>query len=229
MKKMHVLQHEHFEGTANIGRWAVEQGYELSHTRLYKGEVLPKEHEYNWLVIMGGTMGVYQEDRFPWLVEEKKFVRKAIESGRKVLGVCLGAQLIASALGAPVFPGPEKEIGWFPVQRTNAGAHALWFAGVPESFITLHWHGDTFDLPSGAVQLASSAAYQNQAFQYGASVLALQFHLELAPEDVKALCEASGMPEPRRWVQGVDEILLQTQHFEANRRLLTDLLKRMDD
>src|SRR6185312_16916190 len=136
-------------------------------------------------VIMGAPMSVNDEHLYPWLKEEKILVGNAIESRRAVLGICLGAQMIASAMGAPVYRGREKEIGWFPVRRVaGSGAGALF----PKTFTPLHWHGETFDLPAGAIRLAETDAVPNQAFQVG-SAIGLQFHLEATPESIRQLVD----------------------------------------
>lgn len=129
-------------------------------------------------------MSVNDEGRLPWLRDEKRFLAEAIAGGKAVLGICLGAQLIASALGTRVYPAPEKEIGWFPVFAEPVGAGTFVF---PESTEVFHWHGETFSLPPGASHLASSAACQLQAFQIGARVIGLQFHLETTPESAEAI------------------------------------------
>ena len=129
-------------------------------------------------------MSVNDEEQLPWLREEKRFVADAIASNKAVLGICLGSQLIASALGSRIYPGAEKEIGWFPVFAEPAVPGTFVFPASAEVF---HWHGETFDLPAGAVHLASSAACRNQAFQIGARVIGLQFHLETTPESAEAI------------------------------------------
>ncbi|MCF7818860.1 MAG: type 1 glutamine amidotransferase [Kiritimatiellales bacterium] len=180
--KLHYLQHVPFEGLGMIEDWAKAHGAEISSSQLFNGDPLPDLGSFDWLVIMGGPMGIYDHDEHPWLIAEKAFIRSAIDSGKTVLGICLGAQLIADVLGAKVYPGPQKEIGWFPIKRA-AGTPDL----IPEELTVFHWHGDTFDIPDGAIRLASSAACKNQGFIYGDRVVALQFHLETTEESMEAL------------------------------------------
>ncbi|MGB7188526.1 MAG: type 1 glutamine amidotransferase [Acidobacteriaceae bacterium] len=208
--RIHVLQHVEFEGPAAIENWARHSGHALTHSRVDKGDPLPELTALDLLVIMGGPMSVNDEHQHPWLKEEKAFVRSAIESRRAVLGVCLGAQMIASAMGARVYRGREKEIGWFPVRRVTAsGAEALF----PETFTPLHWHGETFDLPAGAVRLAETEAVPNQAFQLG-SAIGLQFHLEATPESVQQMVDNAGheIENGKSFQQTAQEILAQAPH-----------------
>ncbi len=147
--KLHYIQHVPFEGPANIGDWARSQGWSLSATHLYRGDKLPAPGEFDWLVVMGGPMNIYEEDQYPWLAAEKKSIGKAIEAGKIVLGVCLGAQLIADVLGGRVVRNEHKEIGWFPVSLRPEGVESPVFRSFPPEFQALHWHGDTFSLPPG--------------------------------------------------------------------------------
>lgn len=129
------------------------------------------------LVILGGPIGVYEEDRYPFLAEEIRVIRRRLSAGRPIMGICLGAQLIAAAMDARVYPSGGKEIGFAPISLTGAG-RASCLAPFVDDPITLHWHGDTFDLPDGATLLASTPACENQAFSVGANVIAFQFHPE---------------------------------------------------
>jgi GMP synthase-like glutamine amidotransferase len=154
---------------------------------------------------MGGPMGVYDDAQYPWLAAEKEHIRAAIDAGKAVLGICLGAQLIAASLGAEVLPHTHKEIGWFPVSMTAAGvAHPL-FAGINPAMTVFHWHGDRFDIPAGAQHLMSSTGCDNQAFAYGEKVLALQFHLEMDVAAVEGLIGACGRElKQGAWIQNAD-------------------------
>ena len=194
--KVHVLQHVPFEGLGSIAGWLDARGARVTWTRFFQEAILPPLGEADLLIAMGGPMSVNDEVVWPWLRTEKQFVREAITRGVAVLGVCLGAQLIASALGARVGPNPVKEIGWFPIEAIQA---ARGCAPLPRTCTVFHWHGETFDLPPGAVHLARSAGCENQAFQLGRNVVGLQFHPESTPETVRALvhhCAADLVPGP---------------------------------
>lgn len=207
--RIHVLQHVAFEGPAAIEDWARRGGHIVSRSRLDAGDRLPDLAAFDFLVIMGGPMSVNDEQACPWLKEEKAFVGRAIEAGRRVLGVCLGAQMIASAMGARVYRGAEKEIGWLPVRRvTDSGVGAVF----PAEFTPLHWHGETFDLPARAVRLAETDAVPNQAFQFGSAV-GLQFHLEATQESVKEMVENAGheIESGHPFQQAAGELLAQAE------------------
>ncbi len=185
--RVHYLQHVPFERLGSIEEWLLEKGCETTHTRFYASATLPDVETIDALIILGGPMSIHDEVEFPWLVEEKKFVRQAVESGKAVLGICLGAQLIAAALGAHVYRNPEKEIGWFPIRGIQAEQPDIF--QFPAEIIVFHWHGETFDLPPNAVRLAQSNACTHQAFQIGTRVMGLQFHLETTPKAVRDIIE----------------------------------------
>src|SRR4051812_4780881 len=165
------LEHAEAEGAGKIAEWAARRGHPLRVVRLDRGEALPDLAEFDMLVIMGGAMNVYQDRDYPWLPRERALVAEAIQAVKVVLGICLGAQMVADALGARVVQNPVKEIGWFPVRK--CASHEL-FAGFPEECTVFQWHGDTFGLPAAAVRIAESVACQNQAFAYGDHVVGLQ-------------------------------------------------------
>jgi GMP synthase-like glutamine amidotransferase len=226
--RIHYLQHVAFEDAANIGVWAAQRGHTVTHTRLDLDERLPAIDAFDLLAVMGGPMNIYEHDQYPWLVREKEFIRAAIDRGRFVLGVCLGAQLAADVLGGRVVVNAEKEIGWLPTMLTDtAGASLL--SGLPVQFTPFHWHGDTFAIPPGAVHLARSEACRNQAFQYGEHVLGLQFHLDYSPESVqKMLNHCSDELVVARYIQQPGQMLPAPERFAEAKRLLYDLLDRIE-
>jgi GMP synthase-like glutamine amidotransferase len=179
-----VFQHVPFEDVGSMAGWSDGKKAQVDYTRFHADPTLPDEKNMDLLVIMGGPMSVNDEGEFPWLRAEKEFVREAVTRGVAVLGVCLGAQLIASALGAKVYSSREKEIGWFPVESVPVSSETFSF---PRDFTPLHWHGETFDLPPGAIRLAKSTACANQAFQIGRRTMGLQFHLEATPKTAKTM------------------------------------------
>lgn len=147
---IHYLQHVPFEGPEHVSVWAEHKGYQLTGSLLYENERLPSCSEFDMLVILGGPMGAYDEERFPWLAPEKQLIQEAVRQNKLVLGICLGAQLLAEALGGRVYQNNEKEIGWFPVTLTEESRESSFFKELPETFVPFHWHGDTFELPPGA-------------------------------------------------------------------------------
>ncbi len=226
--KVHYLMHVPHEALGNMETWFVEQGHTLTRTHLFRDEPLPDPAAFDWLIVMGGPMGVDDERRHAWLGPEKRFIEAVLGRDIPVLGICLGAQLIAQVLGAKVRRNPVREIGWFPVALTPEAAKAPLLAGLPAHFTPLHWHGDTFDIPAGAVHAASSAACEHQAFVQGDKVLGLQFHLEALPATVEDFCyEDRATLTPERYVQAADHILAQTQHYAPAQGLMAQILAGM--
>jgi GMP synthase-like glutamine amidotransferase len=227
--RVHYLQHVPFEGPGAIAEWVRGSGHALSGTHAYRGDRPPGVEGFDVLVVMGGPMSVNDADQYGWIEPEIRLIREAVEAGKPVLGVCLGAQLLAAAFGAAVRPTGEKEIGWFPVRRVSVGPggdDAL--AGFPETFTPLHWHGETFELPDGAERLAETEACSNQAFQLGRRAVGLQFHLEATPESVRPLVEQCGEEiGAGRFEQLPDWILDCEQRSAAVRPLLYRLLDRL--
>lgn len=228
--RVHFFQHVPFEGLGSIGAWLEERRLVVTGTRFFEEPLLPETEAIDLLIVMGGPMSVNDGDHHPWLHDERRFIAEMIRQGKAVLGVCLGAQLIASALGADVYPNRTREIGWFPVRRVHPpdgdprGKGRLF--RFPEECLVFHWHGETFDLPPGAVRLAESEACPNQAFQYGRRVIGLQFHLESTPIGVRDLVQNCGaelnLPGS---VQPPEQILSVTGHrYGKINRLMADLL-----
>ena len=222
--RAHYLQHVQFEGLGCIEPWLRAEKYEITNTRFFETVLFPNLNEIDLLIVMGGPMSVNDEVEFPWLIEEKQFIRSCIEEEKSVLGICLGAQLIASSLGARVYPNPIKEIGWFAVEGMSTHKGRT-FCFLPSQEV-FHWHGETFDLPAGAYRLARSEACENQAFQLGRSVIGLQFHLESTPESTRGIvsnCRAE--LRPSKYVQSETAILAATpEKYQAINKLMVKVL-----
>jgi len=186
---IHTLTHVSFEGLGCIEQWILNNHHLLSYTHLYESHRLPDVNDFDWIIVMGGPMGVYDEVEFPWLVEEKAFIRKAIHNKKTVIGICLGSQLIAEVLGAQVYPNEQKEIGWFDVKLSDTAMKHPLFENFEEQFKVFHWHGDTFDLPAGSDLMMSSDICAHQAFLFQENVLGLQFHLEVTKQSLKGMIE----------------------------------------
>jgi GMP synthase (glutamine-hydrolysing) len=224
-----VLQHIACEPPAAFEDELRSRGLDLVRVELDEGDPLPDWRDFAGTIVMGGPMGAYEEEAHPWLVEEKRAIRAAAHAGHPVWGVCLGAQLLAGALGAAVYPGPEAEVGLLAVELSPAAAGDPVFRHAPPSFPTLQWHGDTFDLPTGATLLASSPAYRNQAFVFERAY-GLQFHLEVSPELATAWGEVPAYSASLEAIRGpgaldrlVDEV---TEHADATVPLARDLFGR---
>ena len=226
--RLHSLEHEPFEGLANIEVWAKNRGHRISRTLFYKNEELPAMDEFDWLIIMGGSMNIYEEEKYPWLAQEKNFIAEAIANKKIVLGVCLGSQLIADVLGGKVSRNKHKEIGWFPVTLTKEAGTSSVFGSFPPRFTVIHWHGDTFKIPPGAVRIAQSEGCANQAFEYGRTI-GLQFHLEYSAKSIDLMFRNCGNDIVEgRYIQKPDEIISQNNNVVETQRLLNLMLDNME-
>jgi GMP synthase (glutamine-hydrolysing) len=194
----------------------------------FKGDRLPVLDDIDWLIVMGGPMSVNDEAQFPWLKDEKQFILQAIDSGKTVVGICLGSQLVSTVLGAGVYTNKEKEIGWFDIEPTCFAKSNNLFFDLADSTKVFHWHGDTFDLPEDAIHLAFSRACKNQAYVYNDKVLALQFHLEQTRNSLQEMIETGRMElTSGRYIQTEKELLDNIQFIESNRKILFTLLSRL--
>lgn len=219
------MQHVYYEDLGCIEEWILTNGHQLAFTKLYEKSTLPEMRNFDWLIIMGGPMGVNDVQQYPWLEAEKAFIRNAIDEGKKVLGICLGAQLIAAVLGAKVYPNKVKEIGWFPVQ--NMQNESILFADFPEHLTVFHWHGDTFELPGKAIHLFSNTACTNQGFLFNHKVLALQFHFEVTQKSLQLMAD-NGSDEllPADHIQPAEVLLAHPEHVKENNEHMFQLLNR---
>lgn len=220
---LHAIQHVPFETVGSIEEWAKMHGYTLSITKMFDGDPLPALHAVDGLIVMGGPMGAYDDHLYSWLSQEKMYIQSAVREKKKILGVCLGAQLIAAVLGAVVHKNLYKEIGWFPVRPTDDGKKV--FSSFNEQ-IVFHWHGDTFEIPHSAQRLFESDGCKNQAFLYNNHVLGLQFHLELTANELDDLiqhCQNELIAD--KYIQMETQLKsLHTNYFLENKRALFSLL-----
>jgi len=204
--RIHSLEHEPFEGLANIEVWAKNNGHSISRTLLFKNEELPETSDFDWLIIMGGSMNIYEEDKFPWLKEEKKFIAKAIADHKILLGICLGSQLIADVLGGKVSKNKFKEIGWFPVSLTREARDSSIFSA----------------------RIAQSEGCVNQAFECG-RVIGMQFHLEYSRKSIELMLRnCSDDLVEGKYIQKQDEIVSQISNVHKIKEILNTLLDNME-
>jgi len=222
--RVHWLQHADFEDLGCIAPWLAQQGAEVSCTRLQRGEALPPATAFDWLIVMGGPMNIYEYQAHPWLRTEKALIREAVDAGKRLLGICLGAQLIADVLGGKVTRNAWSEIGWFDVVLNEAGRRSKFFGAFPQRFSAFHWHGDTFAIPPGAQGLMSSEACAHQAYEFDGRIAAIQFHLEVTAANAREWFEHE-RPAPARYVQAPEAILAELDRYADNNRLMLQLLK----
>lgn len=226
--RIHWLQHVPFEGLGSMEPWIKRRGFPLTSTALYAGEMPPPMDAFDWLIVMGGPMNIYEEERYGWLASEKRFVEQAVTAGKTVLGICLGAQLLADVLGARVYPGPNKEIGWFAIEKTAEAQGVPDAEFLPQRLEVFHWHGDTFELPDGAVHLARSQACENQGFVYGKRVVGLQFHLETTPDSAGDLIQNCGheITAGGPFIQTPEAMLADSGRFQRINAVMNQLLQQ---
>ncbi|WP_201533804.1 type 1 glutamine amidotransferase [Psychrobacter immobilis] len=241
--RIHALYHVDFEELSYIKQWADRQGHSIIVTHFYKNNPLPAQDSFDWLIIMGGPMSIHDEVDFQWLADEKAFIQQSIEEGKTVVGVCLGAQLIADSLGANVAPSGIKEVGWLPIQLTKQGLkHPLLKELPKEEFTVFHWHGDGFECPEGATPIATSQAWANQGFIYqtpkhkalGTWVLGWQCHFEVTKKSMvdmvahgQTYIKEARLEHPDS-VQSADEIVeLGDNYIEDNNAWLSTILDNL--
>ena len=227
--KIHCFQHVAFETPGSIIEWAHHHQHDICYTRFYERlPVFPLINDVDILLVLGGSMNVDEDAKYPWLREEKDFIRQAISAGKKVMGICLGSQLIARALGSEVYPQAEKEIGFFPVQFTEEGIQHPFFNHFKNPSMVFHWHGDTFHLPAGAALIASSQSCKNQLYLFGNNVLGLQFHLEMNEEVMNEMLlhDIVELNEKGKYIQTKELIKNGYQYLTQNKNDLFRLLDK---
>lgn len=228
--RVHCIQHVKFEVPGTITEWIEKKNHSFSTTDLYENENFPEIDTFDLLIVMGGPMNIYEYEKYPWLKREKAFLEKTIGDGKTVLGICLGAQLLADALNAKVFKNQYKEIGWFPVSVFREGESEIPFLeGIPDKFIAFHWHGDTFDLPEGAGLLFESKACKNQGFIYENRVIGLQFHLEMNEQTIRNVIEnCRDELVEGKYIQKEEEMLDRAELFKESKKLMFRLMDNLE-
>jgi GMP synthase-like glutamine amidotransferase len=221
-----VLQHISCEPPGAFEDELRERGAELHRVEVDEGEALPDFRSFDGVIAMGGPMGAYEEDRLPWLADEKRLIASAARAGKPIWGVCLGAQLLASSLGADVRAGPAAEVGVLPVHRTAEGAADPVFSELPDEFVALQWHSDTYDLPDGAVQLARSDAYEQQAFRINRAY-GIQFHVEVTSELGAQWGEVLPYASSLEALKGPGALPQLLEQVDAHADEMTGLARRM--
>lgn len=214
------IQHVEFEGLGQIQNWIDEHSYSLKTYHPYLDNQFPTIDTFDFLIVMGGPMSANDEDIFPWLTTEKSLIWQSYTHKKKIIGICLGAQLIASSFGEKIYLNPEKEIGWFKVNTIFNS-----FLPFPESFTPFHWHGETFDLPQNGELIIQSEACKNQVFLIGKNILGLQFHLEMGELEILKIihhCESEIIES--KYIQNIDTIKNQFHFIETNKAILFSIL-----
>ena len=218
--KIHVLQHSSINTLGTIEEYARTKNHSLESTRFYETKNLPEIDSFDLLIIMGGPMRIYDYEENPWLRNEKAFIKQAVEAGKPVVGICLGAQLLADVFGARVYENRHMEMGWFPVRASGGENTAEFLEGLPDKITVFHWHSRTFDLPAGAVHLFESEGCKNQGFIYNSRVVALQFHPEVNEERILNLIKRFGegmangpFVQKKEEMLGQEEYLADTKEF----------------
>lgn len=218
--KVSIFKHIEFENPGYFIEYFSQRNFDVKVFNLYEGEKPIANADI--IVVLGGPMNIYEEEKYPFISDEKKFLTDSIKEGKKVIGVCLGSQLIADVLGSKVYKNLHKEIGWFPIRKSQTNKTKF----LPEKISVFHWHGDTFDLPAGANVLFHSEATKIQGFEYGSNVLAMQFHLEIDEEGIDELIRhCKDDLDDSSFVMSEKEIKEQwSLHSSGNKKLLWNIL-----
>jgi GMP synthase (glutamine-hydrolysing) len=226
--RIHYFQQVPYEGLGCIQEWITLKNHELSSTKFFQNDSLRKPDEIDMLIIMGGPMSVNDESDYAWLKDEKKFIKQCIENNKIVLGICLGAQLIADVLGSKIYKNKYKEIGWFPIKITGKAKSLDLFGFLPDELTVFHWHGETSDIPNGAIHLVESEGCRNQAFALNKKVVGLQFHFEVTENSLKEMVK-HGKSEliKNKFIQSEKEILEEKSYIRKNNEIMFKLLEQI--
>jgi GMP synthase (glutamine-hydrolysing) len=224
---IHYYQHVSYEGLAVIQKWADLNGHNLSKTNFKNNEPIPNPDMYDILIVLGGPMSVNDESKYPWLKTEKKSINRCLNDGKKVIGICLGAQMLAEVLGAKVYKSELPEVGWHNIFFTENKQNFEAMNVFPDELNTFHWHYETFDLPSGCSRIAYSQSCDNQIFAYGDIAVGFQCHLEQNEYLIGRMLDRSGSQlENSKFIQPKEEILANIHHANYNNKLLFEFLDK---
>jgi GMP synthase-like glutamine amidotransferase len=224
--RIHAILHVDFEGLGNIHDLVKEKNFPITYTRQYLDDPLPSLDSFDVLIVMGGPMNIYEEDKYHWLAGEKDLIRASIKNNKKILGICLGAQLLADALGSKVNKNIEKEIGWFPIKKIFSSLSLFPGLDLKNESVVFHWHGETFDLPDGAERLFESKGCKNQGFIYDGRILGLQFHLEMNNFSLNNIINnCKDEIKTGKYIQTEEEMVNGLNlHYPENVKILKELL-----
>ncbi len=227
--RVHYIQHVPFEDLGCIEPYLIKRGHKLGRTQMYLGEPLPIIEDIDWLIVLGGPMGVDDEFQYPWIHQEKIFIREVIDAGKLVFGICLGAQLVANVLGANVFKNAHREIGWFPIECSLKIYETILGNVLPQKMDVFHWHGDMFEIPDRATHLASTQVCPNQGFILDNHIIGFQFHLESTMNSVRALID-NGRNEldGSQFVQTELEMLIDKSKFDRINSIMYSVLEKLE-
>jgi GMP synthase-like glutamine amidotransferase len=222
---IHYYQHVNYEGLGCIQQWSVQNGHNLTKTNFKNEEPIPIPDLYDVLIIMGGPMSVHDESKYPWLTKEKRSINRALNDGKKVIGICLGAQLLAEVLGAKVSKSEHQEIGWHKISLTEEAVGIRHFESFPKEYHTFHWHGEEFSLPQNCTRIAFSEGCKNQIFTYGDIAAGFQCHPEQTEYSIGRILDRAGSSiKPGKYVSTKEQIISDIHYAKPNNDLLFNFL-----
>lgn len=221
---IHYYQHVNYEGLAALRKWCDSSGHNLSKTNFKNDEPIPNPDMYDALIILGGPMSVTDEAKYPWLKVEKRSIDRALNDGKKVIGICLGAQMLAEVLGGKVSKSDEPEIGWHKITMTDTAKNINHFNTFPEEFTTFHWHGEEFSLPESCQRIAYSEGCNNQIFTYGELAAGFQCHLEQTEYHIGRMLDRAGNLKAGKYIQTPEQIISDIHYAIKNNELLFNFL-----
>lgn len=224
---IHCYQHTKYEGPSIIQKWADLNGHNLNKTNFRINDSIPNTDLFDVLIVLGGPMSINDESKYPWLKNEKKSIDRCLNEGKKVIGICLGAQLLANVLGSEIYRCETPEIGWHKIYFSENKQNYEFLNFFPQYLITFHWHSETFDLPKSCSQIAYSDACENQIFTYGDIAIGFQCHLEQNEYSIGRMLEKSALTiQKDKYVNSNEEILANIHLANQSNKLFFDFLDK---